>query len=240
MVSVNGNVVTVTDLSTGAKSNISLTTVEQAQLYAEAMNGGLSQRDVTFAISICMARKPSSSQMYWVGELLKRAEVRRTPVTPTSNATIFDVKQVMEMFTFARKALKRPKVTLVLSELPTRQMVRISLKGDQLWLNSETFGNTYGRINTTTGELIFKAFGLAHKAKLIDLLTEFCASPREVAIRHGKLTGNCCYCQLPLSDERSLHEGYGKRCARHWGMPWGNRPGMSPVGNWILNVTETI
>jgi hypothetical protein len=32
----------------------------------------------------------------------------------------------------------------------------------------------------------------------------------------------CCYCYKPLEDKRSKDVGYGKVCAQHWGLPWGD------------------
>lgn len=38
------------------------------------------------------------------------------------------------------------------------------------------------------------------------------------------VTGHCCFCSLPLTDERSTAVGYGKVCADHFGLSWGARP----------------
>lgn len=80
-----------------------------------------------------------------------------------------------------------------------------------------TPGSFYGRINldgTTT----------VKDAGVIDLLREFAADPAGTAAAYGKLTGNCCFCKTPLTDARSLHQGYGPKCADNYGLPWGDRP----------------
>jgi hypothetical protein len=43
----------------------------------------------------------------------------------------------------------------------------------------------------------------------------------EQAKAWGKLYGNCIYCSLDLTDERSIDAGYGPKCAAKRGLPWG-------------------
>jgi hypothetical protein len=37
----------------------------------------------------------------------------------------------------------------------------------------------------------------------------------------SKDMNRCCYCNLPLEDQRSKDVGYGAVCAARWGLPWG-------------------
>lgn len=53
-----------------------------------------------------------------------------------------------------------------------------------------------------------------------ELLERLAADPARVAFEYGKLTGHCCFCNLPLSDTRSTAHGYGPICAEHYGLPW--------------------
>jgi hypothetical protein len=53
------------------------------------------------------------------------------------------------------------------------------------------------------------------------LLQRLSENPADVASEYGKLTGNCCFCQLGLKDARSTAVGYGPVCADHFGLPWG-------------------
>src|SRR5262249_50313934 len=55
-------------------------------------------------------------------------------------------------------------------------------------------------------------------------LHEFAADPAKVAGEYGRLTGNCCFCGLKLTDERSTAVGYGPVCSEKYGLPWGERP----------------
>jgi hypothetical protein len=66
-------------------------------------------------------------------------------------------------------------------------------------------------------------------AGLAERLSQFVAEPARIAAEHGKLTGRCCFCRLPLggtspnspSGRKSLAVGYGETCAANWGLPWG-------------------
>lgn len=53
------------------------------------------------------------------------------------------------------------------------------------------------------------------------LLDEMESNPQAVAAEHGRKTGCCCFCGLPLTDERSTQAGYGPICAGHYNLPWG-------------------
>lgn len=58
-------------------------------------------------------------------------------------------------------------------------------------------------------------------ASLLPLLQALSQDPAGTAAEYGKLTGCCCFCFSPLTDEKSLAVGYGPTCAKKWGMPWG-------------------
>lgn len=57
--------------------------------------------------------------------------------------------------------------------------------------------------------------------RVLEVLRAFAANPAKVAGEHGRLHGRCCFCNLPLSDERSTIVGYGSTCAAHFELPWG-------------------
>lgn len=52
-------------------------------------------------------------------------------------------------------------------------------------------------------------------------VARFAADPAGVAGASGRLTGRCAFCRLGLTDERSAAAGYGRDCARNYGLPWG-------------------
>jgi len=43
----------------------------------------------------------------------------------------------------------------------------------------------------------------------------------EWASKYGHAHGNCVFCALPLTDERSVTAGYGETCAERRSLPWG-------------------
>ncbi|MBZ0090022.1 MAG: DUF6011 domain-containing protein, partial [Thermoanaerobaculia bacterium] len=56
---------------------------------------------------------------------------------------------------------------------------------------------------------------------LLELLGAFDRDPVDVAASYGRETGECCFCQRPLTDPRSVRAGYGRTCAKSNGLPWG-------------------
>jgi len=89
--------------------------------------------------------------------------------------------------------------------------VRIGRNGRRRW---------YGRV-TRAG--VFEMSPGAAPA-MTERLQDLARDPVRVASEHGRLTGNCCFCNRSLEDERSTSVGYGPICAGHYGLPWGDRP----------------
>lgn len=219
-------------------SQMTFTTVEQAQLWVLFQKGHFEPKDAAFVSSIAQAKNPSQKQMYWVNEFVKRASTPTTQQVATavvSDATLkVDLSRVLDMFKNARQHLKRPKITLRLIQAQRNIRFTFDMNRRRLYMNGEQFGSGYGWV-TEAGEVQLRQNGPGYKAEILVLLEEFCAEPKAVAIAHGKLTGNCCFCSLPLSDPRSLNVGYGDTCAKHWDLPWGKAAAYTPVGDWVLN-----
>jgi hypothetical protein len=140
---------------------------------------------------------------------------------------------VFELFAKAKAHLKYPKIVLAITENgAVIETIRINVAGDRAKVPGslnvvsldklDNMGRKlwYGRIHTD-GRFEQSRGG---SAKIVDKLRAFANAPAEVAAADGKLTGNCSFCHLPLSDERSTAVGYGATCAKHWHMPWGARP----------------
>ena len=232
----NGTVLTV-NAPNEKPAVLNYTTDRQAELMARVMAKQLHGSNADFALSLTGARNPSTKQMYWVDEMLKRARENEVKASqPTPALPTLDTTKIVELFEHARQALKRPKITLILDIANPSHLVRLSydVKRGVIWLNSESFGQNYGLIDLTSKTVKLKQYGNQNRNALLTLLNEFAQDPITMAIAHGKLTGNCMFCQLKLSDERSLHHGYGKRCARNYGLVWGERPNLSAVTHWSL------
>ena len=51
-------------------------------------------------------------------------------------------------------------------------------------------------------------------------LRTIAADPTAAAVKHGKVSGCCCFCARPLTDAGSVEHGYGPTCAEKYGLPW--------------------
>ena len=81
----------------------------------------------------------------------------------------------------------------------------------------------FGRI-TRQGEFLPSRKYDASQQTAVGLALQAMANdPAKAAGEFGRLTGRCCFCALPLSDERSTKVGYGPVCAKNWGVPWGSK-----------------
>ena len=52
-------------------------------------------------------------------------------------------------------------------------------------------------------------------------LNELCEDPKSYAANHGHMHNKCCFCNLGLTDPKSVQWGYGPVCAKNWHMPHG-------------------
>ena len=170
----------------------------------------------------------SDKQAYWVDRLTKLARGEAP-----AQVQVGDLTAVVALFEKAAEHLKYPKIVLTCGESAIRLSVagaRSSVPGS---IAITSLGRTipardyddepqrewYGRINR---DGTFKPAAAAGKLPaLADTLKAFAADPAKVAAEHGRLTGNCCFCNLTLKDERSTAVGYGATCAKHYGLPWG-------------------
>lgn len=159
-------------------------------------------------------------QMYWVDELVKRAKGE----TVRQTVNVGDLTATIALFDKAASHLKFPKVLLTLGDKDIRLSIagaRSKFPGTINVTAVGRYGDTwYGRI---TRDGIFQpSAGGANVEGLDVALREFTADPSDVAARYGRLHGKCCFCSIPLKDERSTAVGYGKTCAAHWGLAWGH------------------
>lgn len=149
---------------------------------------------------------------------------------------IGEMNALLALFDRASQHLKFPGVVLKVHD--TDYTIRVRRAGEQssapgtlnvtdnvLTTRSTRFRNIrqpkwYGRVHRN-GE-----FEMAHDTPTIiaSRLSELAADPVRVASEHGRLTGRCCFCNKLLEDERSTAVGYGRICAGHYGLPWGDRP----------------
>jgi hypothetical protein len=141
---------------------------------------------------------------------------------PTVRVTL-NAAGILALFDKAAQHLKYPKIRLQTPSGQPVQLYRSGPKSKHPGQLAVTDGMKYG-FNKFFGRIdqagTFFAGSHSHP-ELVSLLEELSKDPAGVASRYGKLTGNCCFCGLPLSDERSTAVGYGKICAGHYQLPWG-------------------
>jgi hypothetical protein len=101
-------------------------------------------------------------------------------------------------------------------------------------VGSFTDRNWYGRV-TREGEFqpshkfngeTLSAIGAALAAMALD--------PAKAAAEYGHLTGVCCFCAHPLTDERSTSVGYGPICAGAFWTPLGRK--QNSCNRWLIRL----
>lgn len=218
------NVVPIRPGTSASTANINVPQVAQT-LRDNIAN--LTVRDQSFAQSLLGQldrRGLSNSQLYWLNKLAEKATA--APEPERDKTKVGDLKGVMDLFDKAKKHLNFPKIVLAIRLDADYTEYRLSVAGDKARVpgsinvtNIDKPSTWYGRI-LVTGE--FEASPRdATPAELIPGLTRFAAEPAKIASESGRLTGNCCFCNKALTDERSTEVGYGPICAKHYDLPWG-------------------
>lgn len=109
------------------------------------------------------------------------------------------------------RALDRNKQQITL-RLNKRRRINITGEGPY---DTRPF---YGSLGVDRGD--FRP-GAQFNEDVVQALAALEANPAGIASEYGRLTGNCCFCGLELSDARSVTVGYGPICADKFGLPWG-------------------
>jgi hypothetical protein len=132
---------------------------------------------------------------------------------------------VIALFEKAKTHLKFPKIRLMcdgtqvvlsLAGAKSKTPGSVNIAGEGQYPNRAWFGRV-----SPEGQWIPARMDPAFQTKLTALLTAFSVAPAAVAKDHGKLTGNCCFCNKVLGlgeDRRSVVVGFGPVCADHWGL----------------------
>jgi hypothetical protein len=158
-----------------------------------------------------------------VCEAAKAAAAAAKPAPVAVNVGSFS--GVVALFETAKAHLKFPKIRLVVNGTKITLSLNgprsktpgsISISGEGVYPNRPY----YGRVSP---EGAFFPFRMAaeFETALTAVLTKLAADPAGVAKEHGKLTGNCCFCNKVLGlgeDKRSIVVGFGPRCAEHFGL----------------------
>jgi len=128
---------------------------------------------------------------------------------------------VKSMFEFAGKNLKFPKITFQIGD----EEVILRLGGDKSKYKDLIVVHSpggYGR-NKWFGHISAEGQwmpGHHSNEEISKFVVAFAADPVKIAKAYGKNSGRCCFCHRELTDIFSLDNGYGKKCAENYGMPY--------------------
>lgn len=137
------------------------------------------------------------------------------PAAKTSN-----LERVYSFMMGARKFLKYPKINLLLGDTPLKLYISGARSKFPDTINLVANGDDwYGRVFESGEWHRPRRVDEAVMSKIEHVLEELAEDPATVAVEHGRLTGNCCFCNRKLSDEdHSLKVGFGPVCAKNYGL----------------------
>ena len=167
---------------------------------------------------------PSPKQMDWIHVILVQAT---NPAPSKQEAPTVSHLGIRNLLDLAAENLQTPRVTI---ETESGGIIKVNRSGatskkpgtiylsngedwdsdERVFYGSIDFDGAFRPTRDVTPEI-----GAA--------IEEFNADPKGRAIAYGKRTGNCCFCNLKLSDPRSTFVGYGETCAGNYGLPWGEK-----------------
>lgn len=202
-----------------------------------ALSGGLknlNQQDSEFARSLIRSVESrgfsTEKQTFWLEKML--AKSKGEPDTKVE--AVGDLAAIYAMFETAKAHLKKPAIVLGYQRNGRECELKIYVAGERSSTPGalqvkDLDGTWWGRVHTNGN------FEQSRRDPppftVTDVLKRFSADPVGQASAHGHLTGKCCFCNRPLSDERSTAVGYGPVCAGHFGLAWGTRaaPVLAPT-----------
>jgi hypothetical protein len=100
----------------------------------------------------------------------------------------------------------------------TRLKVRVKRPASGKWAGTIFVddGAAYGQ-RTAYGRQVP---GAKYSGKLTEELRAIVADPQGARHRYGQITGQCCFCRLPLERSESVRHGYGPTCADNNNLPF--------------------
>lgn len=160
----------------------------------------------------------SPKQWYWVNRLVDESHAK----AKSSQAPQVNAQAMIAMFEKVGAKIKHPRITATLNDLS----VMFHLAGPRakepgsitMVIAASTYRLWAGRISVDGTVTISRNIEDAQKQTILQLVQDFSVDPLGAAARSGQVTGKCCFCNRKLSDEHSLHSGYGAVCARRYGV----------------------
>jgi hypothetical protein len=179
--------------------------------------------DLKFASSLITDFKKygklTPKQAPWIDTLIERAE---KPAASKVAVEVGNFSGVIALFAKAQQHLKHPKIVLLCEGVKIKLYVAGPTSKAAGSINIVGEGGFGARpwFGLVSPDGKFEPASAAQKIlqPLIKLLQELATDPARVAKKYGKLTGQCCFCNAPLTDKRSTAAGFGPVCAKHFGL----------------------
>ncbi len=159
----------------------------------------------------------SPLQSEWVGKLIAQA-TKGKPGLPKE--VVGSMAKLMDLFNVAKSNLKWPKISF---STESGSVIQLSVAGPKAMKPGTinvTDGGSYGS-NIWYGRVSMEGeFEKTQKAnnEIVTTLKMLSADPHTFASVYGHKSGNCCFCNRGLTDEKSVTVGYGPVCAKNWGL----------------------
>lgn len=153
------------------------------------------------------------------------------PAQQPEQAQVGSFAGVTRLLNRAKRRLQFPKIRLL---LPNGNRIVLAFCGPRSQYAGQInvsdgggFGSKwYGRVSE---QGVWTKSGKLHpeEAQQVEtMLTQLASKPATTAAEYGRLTGRCCFCNLPLKDELSTAAGYGPKCAENYGLAEQRKEGV--------------
>ncbi len=153
-------------------------------------------------------------------------EAHRIATTPVSDDDAEEgYEAVLELFDAAGSTLTRTKIHLITDsgrEVVVRSNRRKAESNSVLYVHHHGAekSNRDAQFGHITKDTAAWNYTPATSEEVRAVMATFRDNPVQTVIDMGRKSGRCCFCSLPLTDERSTAHGYGKICAGHYGLAW--------------------
>ena len=167
----------------------------------------------------------SDAQWFWVHKIAIElgAPAASAPAAAPVAAPVAVAPRLAAIWAMFPQGRKRGKIRLRANNKPlilSLAGANSRYKGQILVTNGGDYGSNtyYGRIDMQGN---FIANNTVVTQDIHNLLESFADNPAAVAAAYGQKYGECCFCGLQLTDDRSTSVGYGPICADQRGLAWG-------------------
>ena len=154
---------------------------------------------------------------------------------------------VIALFNTAKAHLKYPKIrlacdghviVLALAGEKSKEPGTVTVTDGAKWPDNLWYGRVTPTGNWTPG----KHLSADMTNSMLTLLTKLAADPARVASKYGKLTGQCCFCGLPLDEKHSVAAGFGPTCAKNYGLheQWKNAVKKGQADSVVKDLTGKV